>query len=33
MAGGKDIWGHLPEELRQEMINVFKEEGLPAQES
>jgi hypothetical protein len=31
MAGGKDIWGHLPEELRQEMLNVFKEEGLPAQ--
>ena len=30
LANGKDIWGHLPEELRQEMANVFKEEGLPA---
>ncbi|QEH36858.1 hypothetical protein OJF2_54430 [Aquisphaera giovannonii] len=29
MAGGKDIWGHLPPELRQEMENVFKEEALP----
>jgi hypothetical protein len=28
LAGGKDIWGHLPEELRQEMDNVFKEESL-----
>src|SRR5262249_44451399 len=28
LAGGKDIWGHLPDELRQEMDNVFKEEGL-----
>ena len=27
-ANGKDIWGHLPEELRQEMENVFKEEAL-----
>ena len=27
-AGGKDEWGHLPEELRQEMANVFKEEYL-----
>ena len=25
-AGGKDIWGHLPDELRQEMENIFKEE-------
>jgi hypothetical protein len=25
---GKDEWGHLPEELRQEMANVFKEEYL-----
>ncbi|MFO0891052.1 MAG: hypothetical protein U0790_18145 [Isosphaeraceae bacterium] len=32
MAGGKDIWGHLPAELRQEMENVFKEEALPAKE-
>ena len=31
LAGGKDIWGHLPEELRQEMENVFKEEALPKQ--
>jgi hypothetical protein len=30
-AGGKDIWGHLPEELRQEMENTFKEEALPKQ--
>jgi hypothetical protein len=29
LAGsGKDEWGHLPEELRQEMANVFKEEYL-----
>ncbi len=27
-ADGKDEWGHLPEELRQEMANVFKEEYL-----
>ena len=31
LAGGKNIWGHLPEELRQEMENVFKEEALPKQ--
>lgn len=31
-AGGKDIWGHLPAELRQEMENVFKEDALPAKE-
>ncbi|MGC8639294.1 MAG: hypothetical protein ACP5XB_05370 [Isosphaeraceae bacterium] len=30
MPGGKDIWGHLPPELRQEMENVFKEEPLSA---
>jgi len=29
LAGSsKDEWGHLPEELRQEMANVFKEEFL-----
>jgi hypothetical protein len=28
-AGGKDEWGHLPAELRQQMVNIFKEEGLP----
>lgn len=28
LAGGKDIWGHLPAELRQEMENVFKEDAL-----
>jgi hypothetical protein len=28
LAGGKEIWGHLPPELRQEMENVFKEEAL-----
>jgi hypothetical protein len=29
MAGGKDEWGHLPPELREQMVNIFKEEGLP----
>jgi hypothetical protein len=28
LAGGKDVWGHLPAELRQEMDNVAKEEAL-----
>jgi hypothetical protein len=32
MAGGKDSWGHLPPELRQEMDNVFKEEALPTKQ-
>ena len=32
VAGGKDEWGHLPPELRQEMDNVFKEEPLPSKE-
>ncbi|MFO0909284.1 MAG: hypothetical protein U0794_13190 [Isosphaeraceae bacterium] len=32
LAGGKDEWGHLPPELRQEMENVFREEFLPARE-
>ncbi|MGO9601261.1 MAG: hypothetical protein ACLP7Q_25050 [Isosphaeraceae bacterium] len=32
LAAGKDIWGHLPPELRQEMENGFKEDGLPAKE-
>jgi hypothetical protein len=27
-AGGKDVWGHLPAELRQIMENSFKETGL-----
>ena len=27
-AGGKDIWGHLPAELRQIMENSFKETEL-----
>jgi hypothetical protein len=27
-AGGKGVWGHLPEELRQVMDNSFKEEAL-----
>jgi len=31
MAGGRDIWGHLPPELRQELENSFKEEALPKQ--
>jgi hypothetical protein len=29
LAGGKDEWGHLPPELRQELMNVTKEEMLP----
>jgi len=29
-AGGKDAWGHLPPELRQELDNLFKEDSLPA---
>ncbi len=29
-AGGKDIWGHLPPELRAIMENTFKETELPA---
>lgn len=32
LAGGKDEWGHLPPELRQEMDNVFKEDPLPSRE-
>jgi hypothetical protein len=32
LAGGKDEWGHLPPELRQEMDNVFKEDPLPSHE-
>jgi hypothetical protein len=32
MAGGKEAWGHLPPELRQEMENVFREEPLPSRE-
>ncbi len=32
VVGGKDAWGHLPPELRQEMDNVFKEEPLPSKE-
>ena len=27
-AGGKGVWGHLPEELRQTMDNTFKEQPL-----
>ena len=30
VAGGKDAWGHLPPELRQELDNLFKEDALPA---
>jgi hypothetical protein len=29
LVGGEGDWGHLPPELRQEMVNVFKEDGLP----
>lgn len=32
LAGGKDIWGHLPAELRQELENSFKELPLPSKE-
>jgi hypothetical protein len=32
LAGGKDIWGHLPPELRQEMENGFKEDALPSKQ-
>jgi len=32
LAGGKDVWGHLPAELRQEMENVFKEDALPSKQ-
>ena len=32
LAGGKDVWGHLPAELRQEMENVFKEDALPTKQ-
>jgi len=32
LLAGKDSWGHLPPEMRQEMENVFKEEPLPAYE-
>jgi hypothetical protein len=28
-AGGKDEWGHLPPELRAEIMNSFREEELP----
>jgi hypothetical protein len=31
-AGGKDIWGHLPAELRQVMENSFKEAALDSKE-
>ena len=31
-AGGKDIWGHLPAELREMMENSFKEIGAGLQE-
>jgi hypothetical protein len=30
LPGGKDVWGHLPAELREEMYNIFKEDALPA---
>lgn len=32
LVGGKDVWGHLPPELRTEMENIFKEEMLPTKE-
>jgi hypothetical protein len=30
LANGKDEWGHLPPELRQEMDNVNREAMLPS---
>jgi hypothetical protein len=32
VVGGKDVWGHLPDELRQEMDNVAREVMLPTKE-
>jgi hypothetical protein len=32
VAGGKDVWGHLPDELRQEMDNVAREGMLPSKD-
>jgi hypothetical protein len=32
LVGGKDEWGHLPPELRQEMDNVARETMLPSKE-
>jgi hypothetical protein len=29
VSADKNPWGHLPPDLRAEMDNVFKEEGLP----
>jgi len=33
LANGKDIWGHLPEELRQEMDNVARRGHAPPRKS
>lgn len=33
LFGSKDEWGHLPDQLRQEMDNIFKEEALPSREN
>jgi hypothetical protein len=30
IGGGKDAWGHLPPELRQEMNNMFTQDFLPS---
>ncbi|MBI1830505.1 MAG: hypothetical protein HYR84_03530, partial [Planctomycetes bacterium] len=32
IVGDKNEWGHLPPELREEMMNVFKEQPLPKRE-
>jgi hypothetical protein len=32
VVNNKDVWGVLPPELRDEMLNVFKEEPLPARD-
>ena len=28
----KDVWGHLPPQLRQELLNVYSEKYLPKYE-
>ena len=33
LVGNKDVWGHLPDELRQEMDNVAREEGAPSRKT
>ena len=33
LAQNKDTWGNLPPQLREEMMNVFKEEPLPTRQA